>query len=124
MSTSFFLHGLVCSSVIHCRVVEEYEKSLSALESQLSLTKAALSFAEEEMKTQETQHLDSKRQTDEEITELSDRVAKLVEREASTEAYIRDLEVKVKSSDEGDSAYQAVLTDLKKELARYKETEA
>lgn len=105
-------------------MVEEYEKSLSALESQLSLTKAALSFAEEEMKQQEMSFNDTKRQAEEEIADLTARIAKLAQRESSTEDYIRDLEAKIKTSDEGDSDLQAQLAELRKELAKYKETEA
>lgn len=105
-------------------MIEEYEKSLSALESQLSLTKAALSFAEEEMKQQESTYQENKRQAEEEIAELNQRVAKLLQRENTSESYIRDLEARIKSSDEGDSDYQISLADLRKELAKYKETEA
>lgn len=101
--------------------MEEYEKSLSALESQLSLTKAALTFAEEEMKQQEVTYAEEKRRAGEELAELHHRVAKLSDRETSSEAYIRDLESKMKSSDEGDNAHQSMLADLRKDLSRHKE---
>jgi chromosome segregation ATPase len=108
-------------------VVEEYETAISAIESQLSLTRAALSHSEDAMREQD-EKLASFEQINENnsglISELQSKLVRLAEREATTESYIKDLENRLKSStDEGDSNH-GVVADLKKDLAKYRENEA
>ncbi|EAU88724.2 kinesin [Coprinopsis cinerea okayama7 len=107
-------------------VIEEYEKTISAMEAELSLNRAALRHTNDlvEEKEEELAAL-SERHTATElyVEELRNRVAKLSEREASTEAYIRDLEEKMKAYDETSLTSSESLSDLKKELARYKDVE-
>ncbi|GAA6061674.1 hypothetical protein JCM10212_000857 [Sporobolomyces blumeae] len=105
-------------------IVEEYERSLSALESQLSLTRAALGHSEDEMRDLEARVDDEVRANEASahlIDELRVRVAKLSEREATTEAYVRDLEAKLKNVDDADESTGNAVADLRKELARNRE---
>ncbi|KAI0078121.1 kinesin-domain-containing protein [Panus rudis PR-1116 ss-1] len=108
-------------------VIEEYEKTISAMEAELSLNRAALRHTNEmvEEKEIELSQLAERHSTTEMyVEELRSRVAKLTEREASTEAYIHDLEEKVKLYDESSISSSGSITDLKKELAKYKDTES
>lgn len=105
-------------------IVEEYEKSLSALESQLSLTKAALSHSEDEMRDLENRIEEETRGNEISgalIVELKSRVVRLTEREATTEAYVRDLEGKLKDYDDLDEKRGSAVSDLRKEITRSRE---
>ncbi|KAG0147379.1 hypothetical protein CROQUDRAFT_656109 [Cronartium quercuum f. sp. fusiforme G11] len=108
-------------------VVEEYEKSITALESQLALTKAALVHAEGSMKEQE-EKLSSEAAANEAsanaIRELEARLGRLAEREATNETYIKDLEEKLRVVSEADESAAAVVVELRREVAKLKETEA
>ncbi|KAG6814559.1 hypothetical protein H0H92_000087 [Tricholoma furcatifolium] len=108
-------------------VIEEYEKTISAIEAELSLNKAALRHTnelfeekEEELATITERHA----ATELYVEELRSRVAKLTERESSTEAYIRDLEEKIKSYDETSMTSSESLTDLRREVIRFKDAES
>jgi predicted nucleic acid-binding Zn-ribbon protein len=108
-------------------VVEHYETAISAIESQLSLTRAALAHSEDAMREQDDR-LAFEHQINETnsgvIGELKSKVARLAEREAVTESYIKDLENRLKSTtDEGDTNL-AVVVDLRKDLAKYRDSEA
>ncbi|EGG05370.1 uncharacterized protein MELLADRAFT_78111 [Melampsora larici-populina 98AG31] len=108
-------------------VVEEYEKSITALESQLALTKAALVHSEQSMK-----ELDDKLMHEQMINEsnsnvisdLKTRVGRLIEREATNEVYIKDLEEKLRFMSDSDETSSGMVTELKKEIIKLKETEA
>lgn len=105
-------------------IVEEYERSLSALESQLALTKAALGHSEDEMRDLEAR-IEEEARTNEANTALIDelrlRVAKLSEREETTEQYVRDLESRLKDVDDADESHGVAISDLRKELVRNRE---
>ncbi|KAL6298424.1 hypothetical protein BKA93DRAFT_830711 [Sparassis latifolia] len=108
-------------------VIEEYEKTIGAMEAELSLNRAALRHTNELYEEQEAEYteLSSRHATTEAyLEELKSRVAKLLEREASNEAYIRDLEDKVKQYDESSLTSSGSITDLKREITRYKDTES
>ncbi|GAA5932975.1 uncharacterized protein JCM15063_002258 [Sporobolomyces koalae] len=105
-------------------IVEEYERSLSALESQLSLTRAALGHSEDEMRDLEArveEEVHANEASSLLIEELRIRIAKLSEREATTEAYVRDLEAKLKEVDDADESTGNAVTDLRKALSRNRE---
>ncbi|TFY54373.1 hypothetical protein EVJ58_g8904 [Rhodofomes roseus] len=107
-------------------VIEEYEKTIGAMEAELNLNRAALRHTNDlyEEKEHEYTELAEKHSTTElYVEELKSRVAKLMEREASNEAYIRDLEEKVKQSDETSVSSSGSITDLKREISRYKDSE-
>lgn len=105
-------------------IVEEYERSLSALESQLALTRAALGHSEEEMRDLEhriEEEAKANQVNEALIEELRNRVAKLTERESTTEAYVRDIESKLKEVDEAGEAHGSAMSDLRRELAKGRE---
>ncbi|CAL1705613.1 unnamed protein product [Somion occarium] len=107
-------------------VIEEYEKTISAMEAELSLNRAALRHTNEmfEEKEIELSQLSERHTTTEMyVEELRSRVAKLTEREASTEAYIHDLEEKVRLYDESNISSSGSITDLKREINKYRDTE-
>ncbi|KAL1744355.1 kinesin [Schizophyllum fasciatum] len=108
-------------------VIEEYEKTISAMEAELSLNRAALRHTNElvEEKEEELSALTERHgATELYVEELRSRVSKLSEREASTEAYVRDLEEKLRSVDESNMTSSESMSDLKRELARFKDTES
>ncbi|KAG9045448.1 hypothetical protein FS837_006291 [Tulasnella sp. UAMH 9824] len=108
-------------------VIEQYEKTISAMEAELKLNRTALAHTNEMYEEQETELEALKERhatTEAYVEELRARVGKLVEREASTESYVRDLEQKLKSFSESSLSSSESLHDLKKEIARYKENEA
>lgn len=105
-------------------IVEEYEKSLSALESQLSLTKAALGHSEEEMRDLELRLEEEEiaNETGEAtIDELRSRLAKIIERDATTETYVHDLEGKLKDFGEQDEHRGVAVSDLRRQITSSRE---
>ncbi|KAI6132008.1 kinesin domain-containing protein [Pisolithus croceorrhizus] len=99
-------------------VIEEYEKTIGAMEAELGLNRAALRLTNEmvEEKEEELAQLTERHvATELYVEELRTRLAKLGEREASTEAYVRDLEEKMKSYDETSVSSSESLSDLKRE---------
>ncbi|BGP05895.1 hypothetical protein JCM10049v2_001714 [Rhodotorula toruloides] len=105
-------------------IVEEYERSLSALESQLALTKAALGHSEDEMRGLEARIEEETRANEANAALIDDlrlRVAKLSEREETTEQYVRDLESRLKDVDDADESHGVAISDLRKELSRNRE---
>jgi kinesin family protein 4/21/27 len=108
-------------------VIEEYEKTISAMEAELGLNRAALRLTNELVEEKEeelAQITDRHSATELYVEELRSRLVKLTERETSTEAYVRDLEEKVKLYDETSLSSSESLVDLKRELARYREVES
>ncbi|CAG8470449.1 3608_t:CDS:2 [Funneliformis mosseae] len=81
-------------------VIQEYEKSITSLENQLSLVRAALSHSETRMQTQERKLVeaeDHNEQSKRMINDLKYQISKISEREETTESYIKDLEAKLNS---------------------------
>ncbi|OJT12017.1 Kinesin-like protein KIF21A [Trametes pubescens] len=108
-------------------VIEEYEKTISAMEAELKLNRAALRHTNdlyEEKENEFTTLLERHSTTEMYVEELKARVVKLAEREASTEAYVHDLEEKVRQYDESQMSSSGSISDLKRELTRYKDTES
>ncbi|KAF8891180.1 hypothetical protein BD779DRAFT_1661654 [Infundibulicybe gibba] len=108
-------------------VIEEYEKTIAAMEAELNLNRAALRHTNEmvEEKEEELAAVTERHAATElYVEELRTRVAKMSEREASTEAYIRDIEEKMKTYDETSVMSSESMTDLKREVARFKDTES
>jgi DNA repair exonuclease SbcCD ATPase subunit len=124
-------------------VIEEYEKTISAMEAELSLNRAALRHTNDlvdEKEAELAQLAERHATTEMYVEELRSRVAKLSEREVSTEvcpvflysvasinsglqAYIRDLEEKVKLFNEDSVTSSGSISDLRKELAKVKDAE-
>ncbi|CAG8725572.1 15817_t:CDS:2, partial [Acaulospora morrowiae] len=84
-------------------VIKEYEKSLSALENQLSHTRAALAHSENTVRLQEDKLQEAEKinnQNKHVIDDFKNKISKLKEREDTTESYIKDLETKLESERE------------------------
>ncbi|KAF5380852.1 hypothetical protein D9615_004103 [Tricholomella constricta] len=108
-------------------VIEEYEKTIAAMEAELNLNRAALRHTNElvEEKEEELAVITERHAATElYVEELRARVSKLSERESSTEAYVRDLEEKIKSYDETSISSSESMTDLKREVLRFRDAES
>lgn len=125
-------------------VIEEYEKTIGAMEAELSLNRAALRHTNEMVEEKEEELaviIERHAATELYVEDLRARVSKLSERESSTEvrrhvaftqsniltmsqAYVRDLEEKIKSYDETSMSSSESMTDLKREVAKYRDTES
>ncbi|KAI9481678.1 MAG: hypothetical protein EXX96DRAFT_608332 [Benjaminiella poitrasii] len=107
-------------------VIEEYEKSVAKLESQLALTKAAMTHSDmgyEEQHSRVLQLETTIRHHEQTMNELQSRLSKVLEREQSNEAYIRELETKLLKSAQETSKDQEMLNDLKLRIMKLKETD-
>ncbi|KII89077.1 hypothetical protein PLICRDRAFT_124285 [Plicaturopsis crispa FD-325 SS-3] len=108
-------------------VIEEYEKTISTMEAELDLNRAALRHTNEMYEEREEELAAATERhaaTELYVEELRSRVSKLTEREASTEAYVRDLEEKIKHYDDSSMSSSESLSDLKREVTRYKDVES
>ncbi|CEL63802.1 Kinesin-like protein KIF21A OS=Mus musculus GN=Kif21a PE=1 SV=2 [Rhizoctonia solani AG-1 IB] len=108
-------------------VIEEYEKQISHMETQIALQKTAVRHTENELADKEAELEDIQKranQADGYIEELRLRLGKAAEQERSRESYVRDLEQQIKTFTESSSSTSGTLIELQKELARYRETES
>ncbi|RDA94591.1 hypothetical protein CP533_2407 [Ophiocordyceps camponoti-saundersi (nom. inval.)] len=102
------------------QVVLEYEKTIQTLEQSLSNTRATLSSTETSLLEKE-----SKCAYAETINnQLQLRLQKLMDREASTENYLHDLEAKLDGHTNGEEKNTTIIVELRKEIARVRENEA
>ncbi|GAA5812785.1 hypothetical protein MFLAVUS_006243 [Mucor flavus] len=107
-------------------VIEEYEKSVSTLESQLALARAALNHSDighEEQQTKLTQLENLIRSQEQTINGLQLRLGKVLEREQSNEGYIYELETKLMKSANETTKDQEMLNELKNRIMKFKETD-
>ncbi|ORX61407.1 kinesin-domain-containing protein [Hesseltinella vesiculosa] len=105
-------------------VIEEYEKSISGLESQLALARAALTHSDDALLEQErkmTEFTTLRQSEQDALHALKDRLAKMLEREQSTERYVMELETKLATSSEKASEDHDVLTSLKNKIMQFQE---
>ncbi|CAG8480607.1 1201_t:CDS:2, partial [Gigaspora rosea] len=96
-------------------VIEEYEKSISNLESQLALTRAALTHTETVMQEQESKLAHAEQVNEQNITlinELRLKIGNLSEHES----YISDLESRLKGSEEQVEKFSKTIERLEKRL--------
>lgn len=104
-------------------VIEEYEKSISGLESQLAMIRAALShsdqgFEEQQSKIEQLEIvIDSQEKT---INELRRRVGKLLERRLKDETYITELEKKLMVAVEETVHDREMLSELRGKILKLK----
>ncbi|KAF8709322.1 Microtubule binding, partial [Rhizoctonia solani] len=108
-------------------VIEEYEKQISHMETQIALQKTAVRHTENELADREAELEDVQKranQADGYIEELRLRLGKAAEQERSRESYVRDLEHQIKTFTESTSSTSGTLVELQRELARYRETES
>lgn len=101
-------------------VVLEYEKTIQSLETSLSKTRSSLSTTESSLLERETKcaYIETVNQ------QLQNRMQKMMDRELSTENYLRDLESRVDGQSSGEEKSSAVVVELRREIARIRENEA
>lgn len=107
-------------------VIEEYEKSVSTLESQLALARAALNHSDighEEQEAKLAQLENLIRTQEQTINSLQLRLSKILEREQSNESYIYELETKLMKSANETTKDQEMLNELKNKIMKFKETD-
>jgi len=102
------------------QVVLEYEKTIQSLEQSLSSTRGTLSNTEQSLLEKETKcaYVETIN------TQLQARLQKLMDREASTENYLHDLENKLDGHTSGEEKNATIILELRKEIARVRENEA
>jgi chromosome segregation ATPase len=100
-------------------VVLEYEKTIQSLEASLSSTRSTLSSNESELLEKETRIAFLESQTH----QLQARLQKAIDREASNEGYVKDLEAQVDSSASGIEKNDTTISDLREKLQRARENE-
>lgn len=105
-------------------VIAEYEKSVSALESQLAMARAALSHSDQALLEQEAKlaHYATLHENEQQtLSELKAQLAKSTEREQTNESYIAELEGKLARTVDEAVEDQQMLTDLRQKLVKFKE---
>ena len=102
------------------QVVLEYEKTIQSLEHSLASTRATLAITEGSLLEKETKCA----YTETINNQLQARLQKMMEREASTEHYLHDLEAKLDGHTSGEEKNAAIIMELRKEIARVRENEA
>ncbi|CAG8434361.1 7837_t:CDS:2 [Scutellospora calospora] len=104
-------------------VIEEYEKLISSLESQLALTRAALIHTENLIKDQDLK-LDYIEEINLQyknlINDLRNNISQLIERESTNEHYIKDLELKLDNNFKEHNLDKNLINDLKLKLSQLK----
>ncbi|KAK1968939.1 kinesin motor domain-containing protein [Colletotrichum sublineola] len=102
------------------QVVLEYEKTIQSLEQSLSSTRGTLASTEASLLEKETKctYVETIN------TQLQARLQKLMDREASTENYLHDLESKLDGHTSGEEKNATIVMELRKEIARVRENEA
>ncbi|KAI1759063.1 kinesin-domain-containing protein [Hypoxylon sp. FL1150] len=102
------------------QVVLEYEKTIQTLEQSLTSTRTTLSNTETTLLEKETKcaYVETIN------TQLQARLQKLMDREASTENYLHDLEAKLDGHTSGEEKNATIVLELRKEIARVRENEA
>ncbi|KAL8365137.1 hypothetical protein RB595_004110 [Gaeumannomyces hyphopodioides] len=102
------------------QVVLEYEKTIQSLEQSLSNTRTTLANTETSLLEKETKCA----YVETISNQLQARLQKLMDREASTETYLHELEAKLDGHTSGEEKNAAILIELRKEIARVRESEA
>jgi chromosome segregation ATPase len=102
------------------QVVLEYEKTIQSLEGNLSTTRSSLAHTESSLLERETKlaYIENMNQ------QLHTRVQKLMDRESSTEVYLQELEGRLEGHNTGGERNDAIIADLRKEIARVREANA
>ncbi|KAJ5719313.1 hypothetical protein N7493_007768 [Penicillium malachiteum] len=102
------------------QVVLEYEKTIQSLEASLSDTRSSLATSESTLLERETKctYVETVN------AQLQSRLQKLLDREASNETYLHELESKLDGASTGEEKHAAMLVELRKELSRARENEA
>nr|POE72006.1 isoform 4 of kinesin-like protein kif21a [Quercus suber] len=101
-------------------VLAEYERTIQSLETSLSTTRSSLSMTESSLMEKDTRiaYMGTIQQ------QLQARVQKFMDREASNESYLRELEDQVEGTASGEERVAGSIAELRKELARIRESES
>lgn len=105
-------------------VIHEYESSIAKLESQLVITRAALSHSDQALADQQTKIAEYESLQVNEIralAELKHRLVLALEREQSSESYCNELKCKLEESISTGQRDQQVLADLQQKISMFKE---
>jgi chromosome segregation ATPase len=104
-------------------IIEEYEKSITSLESQLALSRAAASHTETIMQEQEGK-LEYAEQINEQnfnlINDLKGKVTNLSQRETVNEQYIKELEFRLENYTKEQNKDQEKINELKNVISQLK----
>ena len=101
------------------QIINEYEMTIQSLEANLSTTRSTLAMTEGSLMERETKcvYIETMNQ------QLSSRIQKLMDREASTESYLHELEARLQDSTSGSEKHNNAVADLRREMARVRESE-
>lgn len=101
------------------QIVLEYEKTIQSLEANLSTTRSSLSLTESSLLEKETKcaYIETMNQ------QLNSRVQKLMDREANTESYLHELELRLEDSATGNEKQDTIVAELRREMQRVRESE-
>ncbi|KAI9270989.1 hypothetical protein EDC94DRAFT_596739 [Helicostylum pulchrum] len=105
-------------------VIEEYEKSISGLESQLAMARAALSHSDQAL-TEQQEKIDVYQQIQtteiKSLQELKDHLHIALEREKNSEVYCLELESQLEKSVHDGQRDQQVLSELREKIIKFKD---
>jgi chromosome segregation ATPase len=101
------------------QVVLEYEKTIQSLEASLSTTRSSLANTESSLMERETKYayVETVNQ------QLHSRLTKVMDREATNDTYVRELEMKLDGQYSGEETTGAIIAELRKEINRTRENE-
>lgn len=105
-------------------VIEEYEKSISGLESQLAMTRAALSHSDQALEVQQAKIAEYETMQANEVQvleELKTRLSAAIGREHSSESYCLELESQLEKSVLDGNRDQQILSELREKIMKFKE---
>lgn len=105
-------------------VIEEYEKSISGLESQLAMARAALSHSEQALEDQQakiTEYETIQANEVQALEELKARLSAAIDRERTSEAYCLELETQLEKLVHDGNKDQQILSQLREKIMKFKE---
>ncbi|RCI02145.1 hypothetical protein CU098_008136, partial [Rhizopus stolonifer] len=105
-------------------VIKEYETSISKLESQLAIARAALSHSDQALTEQQTKIAEYEKLQASEIqalNELKDKLASALQREKTSEKYCLELEAQLEKSLGNEQRDQLILAELREKIIKFKE---
>ena len=102
------------------QMVLEYEKTIQSLEGNLSNTRGSLASTESHLLERETKCAFAETMNQ----QLNTRVQKMMDRGSSMEQYVHDLEARLEDQSSGGEKNDAILSDLRREVTRIRESES
>lgn len=104
-------------------VIEEYEKSISGLESQLAMARAALNHSDQALADKQAKIDEYEAIQENELRaleELKSRLASALDREHSNEGYCLELEAQLEKSVRDGLKDQQILSELREKIMKFK----